>query len=86
MTMTRADKIVATALAFCAAIAVAAAFASRADAAGYGSGFQVAKFKIELEGTQTATWHRTVEASDECGTSDHSFGREKVRFQTTKPI
>ncbi|HEY2716527.1 MAG TPA: hypothetical protein VGI73_09955 [Solirubrobacterales bacterium] len=86
MSMTRADKIVATALAFCAAIAVAAAFASRADAASYGSGFQVAKFKIEVEGTQTATWHRTIEAADECSVSDHSFGREKVSFRTTKPV
>jgi hypothetical protein len=86
MTIKRTDKIVATALAFCAAIAIAAAFASKADAANYGNGFQVAKFKIEIEGTQTATWHRTVEATDECEVSDHSFGREKVSFHTTKPI
>jgi hypothetical protein len=86
MTMKRTDKIVAIALAFCAAIAVAAGFAVEADAATYGNGFQVAKFKIEIEGTQSAVYHRTLEAEDECGVSDHSFGREKVSFHTTKPI
>ncbi len=86
MTMKRTDKIVAIALAFCAAIAVAAAFATKADAATYGNGFQVAKFKIEIEGTQNSVYHRTLEAPDECSVSDHSFGREKLSFHTTKPI
>jgi hypothetical protein len=86
MTMNRTDKIVAAALAFCAAIAIAAAFTVKADAATYGNGFQVAKFKIEIEGTQNSVYHRSVEAEDECGVSDHSFGREKVSFHTTKPI
>lgn len=86
MTMNRTDKIVATTLAFCAAIAIVAAFAVKADAATSGNGFQVAKFKIEIEGTQNSTYHRNVEAEDECGVSDHSFGREKVSFHTTKPI
>lgn len=86
MTMKRTDKIVATVLALCLAVAVAIAFAGKADAATSGNGFQVAKFKIEIEGTQTSTWHHTREAADECDTSDHSFGREKVSFHTTKPI
>jgi hypothetical protein len=86
MTLKRTDKIVATALAFCAAIAIAAAFAGKAEAATYGNGFQVAKFKIEIDGYQNAVYHRTVEAQDECEVSDHSFGREKVSFHTTKPI
>jgi hypothetical protein len=86
MTMTRTDKIVALALAFCTAVAIVSAFATKASAENYGNGFQLAKFKIEIEGTQTSTWHRTVEAADECSTSDHSFGREKLRFHTTKPI
>jgi hypothetical protein len=86
MTMKRTDKIVAIALAFCAAIAITAAFAVKADAATYGNGFQLAKFKIEIEGTQNAVYHRTLEAEDECSISDHSFGREKVTFHTTKPI
>jgi len=86
MTMKRTDKIVATALAFCAAIALIAAFAGKADAATSGNGFQVAKFKIEIEGTQKAVWHQNREAEDECGTSDHSYGRETVKFHTTKPI
>jgi len=86
MTMKRTDKIVVTVLALCLAVAVAIAFAGKADAATSGNGFQVAKFKIEIEGTQTSTWHHTREAADECDTSDHSFGREKVTFHTTKPI
>jgi hypothetical protein len=86
MTMRRTDKIVAIALAFCAAIAIVAAFTAQAQAASAGNGFQTAKFKIEIEGTQTAIYHRTLEAADECSTSDHSFGREKVTFHTTKPI
>jgi hypothetical protein len=86
MTMKRSDKIVAIALALCTAIAIAVAFAGRADAVSAGNGFQVAKFKIEIEGTQNTVYHRAVEAEDECGVSDHSFGREKVSFHTTKPI
>jgi hypothetical protein len=86
MTMKRSDKLVAIALAFGLAIALVAAFAGRADATTSGNGFQVAKFKIEIEGTQNTTWQREVEAADECGTSDHSHGREKVSFHTTKPI
>jgi hypothetical protein len=84
--MNRTDKIVATVLAFCAAIAIVAAFTVKADAATSGNGFQVAKFKIEIEGTQNTVYHRTIEAADECSVSDHSFGREKVTFHTTKPI
>lgn len=86
MTMKRSDKIVVTALALCLAVAIFAALAGRADAATPGNGFQAAKFKIEIEGTQNSVWHRAVEAPDECSTSDHSFGREKTTFHTTKPI
>jgi hypothetical protein len=86
MTMKQSDKIVAIALVFCTAIAIAVAFAGQADAVTSGNGFQVAKFKIEIEGTQNTVYHRAVEAADECSISDHSFGREKVSFHTTKPI
>jgi hypothetical protein len=86
MTMKRTDKFIAIALAFCAAIAIVAAFAGKADAATSGNGFKVAEFKIEIEGTQNSVYHRTLEAADECSVSDHSFGREKVSFHTTKPI
>lgn len=86
MTMTRTDKLIAAALAFCAAIATVAAFASKASAETYGNGFQMAKFKIEIEGEQTTTWHKAVEAADECSTSDHSFGREKLNFELKEPI
>lgn len=80
------DKAIATALALCAAVAIAAAAAGAANAATSGNGFQVAKFKIEIKGTQNAVWHRTHEAASECDVSDHSFGRERVTFHTTRPI
>jgi hypothetical protein len=86
MTIRRSDRIVAIVMVLGLAIAIVAALAGRADATTAGKGFQVAKFKIEIEGTQTSTWHRAVDAADECGTSDHSFGREKVSFHTTRPI
>ena len=86
MTMKRSDKIVTTALALCLAVAIFAVLSGGAEAATFGNGFQVAKFKIEIEGTQNTIYHRAVEAEDECGISDHSFGREKVSFHTTKPI
>ncbi|MGD9736881.1 MAG: hypothetical protein AB7V58_14945 [Solirubrobacterales bacterium] len=88
MTMTRTDKLIALALAFCAAIAVAlAASAGKADAAqpDY-SNFKIAEFKIEIEGEQKTTWHRTLDAPDECSTGDHSFGREILHFETKQPI
>lgn len=81
------DKVIALGLALGAiALGIAALGAGPAAAATYGNGFQVAKFKIEIEGTQNSVYHRSVEAEDECGVSDHSFGREKLSFHTTKPI
>ena len=84
--MRTTDRLIATGLALLACAAAVGAMAAPAGAATYGNGFEVAKFKIEINGYQTATWHRTHEAADECDVSDHSFGREKVSFHTTKPI
>jgi hypothetical protein len=80
------DKVIALGLALGAIALGIAALGAGSAAAATGDGFQVAKFKIEIEGTQNSIYHRSVEATDECGTSDHSFGREKVTFHTTKPI
>jgi hypothetical protein len=81
------DKVIALGLALGAIVmGIAALGAGSAAAATSGNGFQVAKFKIEVEGTQNTVYHHTLEAADECSTSDHSFGREKVSFHTTKPI
>jgi hypothetical protein len=82
----RTDRAVALGLALCASLAIALALAAPAGAETYGNGFQVARFKVEVKGYQTSTWHRTVEAETECDTSDHSFGREKITFHTTKPV
>ncbi len=84
--MRTSDKTIALVLALCAAIAVAGAAAAPAGAATYGNGFQVAKFKIEIKGYQNAVWHHTKEADGECDVGDHSFGRERVTFHTTKPV
>src|SRR5690242_5345070 len=80
------DKAIALSLALGAIGLGIAALGVGPAAAATGNGFQVAKFKIEIEGTQNTVYHRTLEAADECSTSDHSFGREKVSFHTTKPI
>jgi hypothetical protein len=86
MEMRRTDKAVAAAIGVCAAVMAALALASPAKAANYGNGFQVARFKVEIKGHQNMVQHRTHEAENECDVSDHSFGRERVSFETTKPI
>ncbi|MGN6815931.1 MAG: hypothetical protein ACTHK3_07585 [Solirubrobacterales bacterium] len=84
--MSTRDKAIALALALCAAVAPGSALSAPAGAASYGNGFEVARFKIEIKGYQNMTQHHTHEASGECDVSDHSFGRERVTFHTTKPI
>ena len=84
--MTRAEKAIAACLALCATLAVVLAVAAPAGAATYGNGFQVAKFKIEIDGRQRSISHRAIESEEECGLNDHSFGRERIKFETTKPI
>lgn len=86
MEMSRSEKAVALGLAALAAIMAVAAMAAPARAANYGNGFQVAKFKVEIEGYSNTTWHRNYEAENECDVSDHSFGRERLTFATTKPV
>ncbi|HUB98665.1 MAG TPA: hypothetical protein VMS11_02460 [Solirubrobacterales bacterium] len=86
MEMSRSDKVVALGLAAVAALMAVAALAVPAKAASYGNGFQLSKFKVEIEGYSNTTWHRNIEAANECEVSDHSFGRERLNFATTKPI
>ena len=43
-------------------------------------------FKVEIEGTQIATMHRTKEAEGPCDTSDFSIGRERLTFHTERPV
>ncbi len=86
MEMSKTDKLIALAIAAGAALMVALALAGSARAANYGNGFQLAKFKVEIKGWQNTVQHRSHEAENECDVSDHSFGRERVTFQTTKPI
>jgi hypothetical protein len=80
------DKATTLALALCAVAAMAAALAATAGAASYGNGFEVARFKVEIKGYQTMSQQYEREAENECGTSDHSYGKERVDFHTTKPI
>jgi len=85
MTMTRTDKIVALALALCAAVAATAALAGPAGATTYSNGYQLSKFKVEVEGVQTTILKHTHEPADPCDISDFSSGRERVVFKS-KPI
>lgn len=84
--MKTSDKLIALGLALCAVLALGTAPAAPAGAATYGNGFQVAKFKVEIKGWQNLVQHNTREAENECDVSDHSFGHERVSFETTKPI
>ncbi len=86
MEMTRTDKAVALLLALGAAIALALALVAPAKAATYSNGFQLSKFKVEIDGYSNTTWHRNIEATNECEVSDHSFGRERLTFESTKPV
>lgn len=86
MTMTRTERVVALLLALGAAVALALALSAPSKAATYGNGFQLSKFKVEIEGYSNTTWHRNYEAESECDVADHSFGREKLTFRSTKPV
>jgi len=86
MEMSKTDKLIALAIAAGVALMAALALSNPARAATYGNGFQLAKFKVEIKGWQNMVQHRSHEAENECDVSDHSFGRERVSFETTKPI
>jgi hypothetical protein len=79
-------KAIAIASALVAVVAAVAALTSSADAASYGNGFSIARFKIEIKGYQDMEQHHTHEAENECDIADHSFGREHLTFRTAKPI
>lgn len=84
--MKTSDKVIAIGLALLATVAMGTAVAAPAGAASYSNGFQVARFKVEIKGWQNMVQRRTHEAENECDVSDHSFGRERVTFHTSKPI
>lgn len=78
-------KFVTALLALCAATALVAAFADKADAATYSNGFRLSKFKVEVKGWQKTVQQNTHLATDACDADDHSSGAEMVRFKS-KPI
>jgi hypothetical protein len=83
------DKVIALALALGAiALGVAALGAGSAAALPTTSanGYKMAEFKVEIEGKQIATMHRTLEAETKCDTSDFSTGREVLKFHTSHPV
>jgi hypothetical protein len=70
-----------------AAVALLLSLAVDAGAVAPGiDGFQMARFKVEIEGTSSTTWHSSLEPETECDTADHSFGRERLSFATKKPF
>jgi hypothetical protein len=84
------DKVIALGLAL-GAIAMGVAALGAGSAAALptttgANGYKMAEFKVEVEGTQTATMHRTLEAKDPCSTSDFSTGREVLKFHTEHPV
>jgi hypothetical protein len=82
--LTQAARLYVAALT--AIVALFAALAGTAAATPSYAGFQIAKFKVEIEGSSNTSWHSTLEAATECDTSDHSFGRERLTFATKKPF
>lgn len=85
--MKTTDKAIALGLALAALVfAIAALGAGPAGAADHTGGVKVAKFKVEVKGTQDAELHLSREAEGPCGVSDFSIGREHLTFHTAKPI
>jgi hypothetical protein len=69
-----------------AVVALLAALAPGAGAASAIDGFQIAKFKVEIEGSSNTIWRSILEPETECDSGDHSFGRERFTFATKKPF
>jgi hypothetical protein len=85
--MKKTDKVIALGLALGAiALAIAALGAGPAAAAEYSNGFKMAKFKVEVKGTQDAVLQNSREPAGPCDVSDFSTGREHLAFHTVKPI
>ena len=82
----RRDRVVALALALAATVAAALALSSPAEAATYGNGFKLSKFKVEVKGWQTMVQQFTHASENECDPAIYSSGSEKLAFRTTKPI
>jgi hypothetical protein len=81
----RSDKLIALGLALCAAAMAALALSAPAEAATYGNGFKLAKFKVEVKGWQKMVQQSTHAPENECDISDFSSGSEKFSFATSKP-
>jgi hypothetical protein len=83
------DKAIALGLAL-GAIVMGMAALGAGPAAAYATknanGYKVATFLIEVEGTQDAEEHYSVEPEGPCGSSDHSIGREHLKFETKHPV
>ena len=83
----KSDKATALGLALGAIVmGLAGLGASPAAATEYSNGFKMAKFKVEVKGTQDSILHRTHEAVEQCDVSDFSIGREHMVFHTAKPV
>jgi hypothetical protein len=83
------DKVIALGLALGAIVlGIAALGAGSAAAVPTQSvnGYKAATFLVEVEGTQNAEMHLSREPEGPCGTSDHSLGREHLKFHTKHPV
>ena len=69
-----------------AALTLSLALAGGAAAAPSYEGFEMAKFKVEIEGTSNTSWKNNLVADNDCESSDHSYGGERLSFATKKPF
>lgn len=84
MAMRRTNKAMALAAGIAALIALNTALAGGAVASA--GDFELARFRVEIEGSSKTVWRSTIEAETECDSSDHSSGSERLAFSTKKPF
>lgn len=85
-TMSARDKVIAWALALCAAVATGAALSAPADGETYTNGYKLARFKVEVKGWQTNVQQHHHLAENECDVDNFSSGSERVVFRSIKPM
>ena len=72
--------------AIAAALTLSLALAGGAAATPSYEGFKMAKFKVEIEGRSNTSWKNNLDAANDCESSDHSYGGERLSFATKKPF
>ena len=84
--MTMRSRAVALLAGVAAALVLAIPLAADAAPAPSIKGFQMARFKVEIEGHSTKFWRSMLKPETECDTTDNSYGNERLTFSTKKPF